>query len=37
MRTFNDGRYLETDLKLLDEGKGFTWHFEIGAIKTRSI
>ena len=37
MRTFNDGRYLETDLKLLDEGKGFTWHFEIGEIKTRSV
>jgi len=37
MRTFNDGRYLETDLKQFDGGKGFTWHFEIGDIKTSSV
>lgn len=34
---FNDGRYLGTDLKLLDEAKGFTWHFEIGEIKTVAV
>jgi hypothetical protein len=37
MRTFNDGRYLETDLKLLDGENGFTWGFEIGDIKTSSV
>jgi hypothetical protein len=36
MRTYNDGRYLETDLKMLDGGNGFTWGFEVGAIKTSS-
>jgi hypothetical protein len=37
MRTFNDGRYLETDLSLLDGENGFTWGFEIGDIKTNSV
>ena len=37
MRTYNDRRYLETDLKLLDAGIGFTWGFEIGDIKTSSV
>src|SRR5262249_16668202 len=35
MRAYNDGRYLETDLKLLDSGKGFSWGFAFGPIKTR--
>jgi hypothetical protein len=25
MRAFNDGRYLETDLNLADDGRGATW------------
>lgn len=37
MRTFNDGRYLETELKLLDGGVGFTWGFEVGEFKTSSL
>jgi hypothetical protein len=37
MRTYNDGRYLETELKLADSGKGFTWGFVLGEIKTSSV
>jgi hypothetical protein len=37
MRAFNDGRFLETEVKLLDEGKGMTWGFALGEIKTSSI
>ena len=36
MRAFNDGRFLETEVKLLDNGKGFTWGFTTGPIKTSS-
>jgi hypothetical protein len=34
MRAYNDGRYLETELKLADNGKGFTWGFAFGPAKT---
>src|ERR1700724_434621 len=34
MRAYNDGRYLETDLKLSENGKGITWGFALGEIKT---
>jgi hypothetical protein len=37
MRAFNDGRFLETHLRLLEEGKGMTWGFELGEIKTNSV
>jgi len=37
LRAFSDGRYLETDLKLADDGKGATWGFAFGSIKTSSI
>jgi hypothetical protein len=37
MRAFNAGRYLETDLKLADDGKGATWGFTFGSIKTSSV
>jgi hypothetical protein len=37
MRAFNDGRFLETDVALLDEGPGITWGFELGEIRTRSV
>ena len=36
LRAFNDGRYLETQIKLLEEGKGMTWGFALGEIKTNS-
>ncbi|MGB7848426.1 MAG: hypothetical protein WBL63_22625 [Candidatus Acidiferrum sp.] len=36
MRAYNDGRYLETDLKLLEDGRGCTWGFTLGDIKTSS-
>ncbi len=37
MRAFNDGRFLETEIKLLKEGKGMTWGFSLGEIKTKSL
>jgi len=37
MRAFNDGRYLETDLELADDGRGATWGFTLGSIKTSSV
>jgi hypothetical protein len=37
MRAFNDGRYIETDLKLADDGRGATWGFTLGSIKTSSV
>jgi hypothetical protein len=36
MRAYNDGRYMETEVKLADEGKGITWGFALGDIKTSS-
>jgi len=36
MRAFNDGRWLETEVKLADNGKGLAWGFALGEIKTRS-
>ena len=37
MRAFNDGRFLETEVKLLDDGQGFSWGFAVGQIKTSSV
>jgi len=37
MRAYNDGRYLETDLKLSEDGKGITWSFALGEVKTSSV
>jgi hypothetical protein len=37
MRAFNDGRFLETQVKLLEEGKGMTWGFALGEIRTNSV
>jgi hypothetical protein len=34
MRAYNDGRYLETEIKLADNGKGITWGFVLGEFKT---
>ena len=36
MRAFNDGRFLETEVKLLGEGKGMTWGFALGQYRTSS-
>jgi hypothetical protein len=37
MRAYNDGRYLETDLNLSENGQGITWGFRLGDIKTSSM
>jgi hypothetical protein len=37
MRAFNDGRFLETEVNLLDDGKGITWGFALGQIRTSSV
>ena len=37
MRAFNDGRWLETVVKLVEGGQGITWGFSLGEIKTTSI
>jgi len=37
MRAFNDGRWLESDLKLADDGTAITWGFTLGDIKTNSV
>lgn len=34
MRAFNDGRWLETDVKLSDTQKSISWGFVLGAFKT---
>ena len=36
MRAFDDGRFLESEVKLLDDGKGIKWGFSFGEIKTSS-
>jgi hypothetical protein len=37
LRAFNDGRFLETQTKLLEDGKGMTWGFALGEIRTNSV
>jgi len=37
IRAFNDGRFLETQVRLLEEGKGMTWGFVLGDIRTNSV
>jgi hypothetical protein len=37
MRAFNDGRFLETEVKLLDEGEGMSWGFAMGEVRTKSV
>ncbi len=36
MRAYNDGRYMVTEVRLAENGKGLTWGFTIGQIKTSS-
>jgi len=37
MRAYNDGRYLETEVKLAENGRGMMWGFILGEIKTSSV
>jgi len=37
MRAFNDGRWLETEVKLADEGNAISWGFTMGEIRTNSV
>jgi hypothetical protein len=37
IRAFNDGRFLESEVKLLDDGKGLTWGFGFGEIRSSSV
>jgi hypothetical protein len=37
MRAFNDGRFLETEVKLSEETKSLTWGFTLGDISTKSV
>jgi hypothetical protein len=37
LRAFNDGRFLETTVKLLEEGRGMSWGFALGEIRTNSV
>ncbi len=37
LRAFNDGRFLESEVKLLADGKGLTWGFNFGEIRSSSV
>jgi hypothetical protein len=37
LRAFNDGRFLESQVKLLGEGHGMTWGFSVGEFKTHAV
>ena len=37
MRAYNDGRWLETDVTLLEDGPGLSWGFSLGEISTKSV
>jgi hypothetical protein len=37
MRAYNDGRWLETEVNLLEDGKGLSWGFSLGEISTKSV
>jgi hypothetical protein len=37
MRAFNDGRWLETEIKLAESGKSISWGFALGEFKTTSV
>jgi len=37
MRAFNDGCFLETEVRLLDSGNGIAWGFTLGEIRTSSV
>ncbi len=37
MRAFNDGRFLETEMKLLPDANGLTWGFTFGEYQTSTV
>jgi hypothetical protein len=37
MRAFNDGRWLETEVKLADGGNAISWGFTLGEIRTSTV
>ena len=37
MRAFNDGRWLETDVKLADVGNSISWGFILGGFRTKTV
>lgn len=37
LRAFNDGRFLEAEVKLLEQAQGMTWGFALGEIRTSSV
>jgi hypothetical protein len=37
MRAYNDGRSLDTEVKIAENGIGMTWGFALGEIKTSSL
>jgi len=37
MRAYNDGRWLETEVRILEGGHGLSWGFSLGEIKTDSV
>jgi hypothetical protein len=37
MRAYNNGCYMETEVRLAESGKGLTWGFTVGQIRTSSI
>jgi hypothetical protein len=37
MRAFNDGRFLETEVRLLEGENAITWGFALGEIRTSSL
>lgn len=37
MRAFNDGRFLESEVKLLDPAKAMSWGFALGQVTTKSV
>lgn len=37
MRAYNDGRWLETEVNLLGDGKSLSWGFSLGEIRTKSV
>jgi hypothetical protein len=37
LRAFNDGRFLETEVKLSEDGGTLTWGFVFGTVKTKSV
>jgi hypothetical protein len=36
-RGYNDGRWLEGEIKLLDDAKSLSWSFTLGDVSTKSV